>query len=116
MKDSVLFEHVLAELLDCRDEDLEERDQREEILSRLVQLQIEKDSGDGEIAQLHDLACARIRKLEAIKQGAKNLLGAGDDATWKRFKQQLVDAIAADTTFPESNLNVAAVPAERLRA
>lgn len=99
MKDQLLFEHVLAELLRCRDDDLDERDQRESILSEIVQLTIDRDQQEREKDQVHDTAVARIRRLEAIKQAARNLLGAADDPTWRRFKQTLIEAIEADTTL-----------------
>lgn len=96
MKDSLLFEHVLAELLRCRDDGFDERDQREAIVASVVQLQLELESSEKGKASLHDTAVDRIGRLENIKKAARNLLGAGDDATWKRFRQALVDAIEVD--------------------
>ena len=96
MKDSLLFEFILAEMLHCRDDSLDERDQREAILDKLSNLMIEVDSSHSEIAALEDTARDRIRRLDDIKQAAKNLLGAADDGTWKRMRQALVDAIDAD--------------------
>lgn len=96
MKDTVLFEHILATLLDCHDPALDERDQRENILVRVVQLKYEL--GDRQWAEADGAAAKRIPLLEKIKQEARNLLGAGDDGTWKRVKQRLIEAIEADET------------------
>lgn len=114
MKDSLLFEFILSIMLDCRNDELDERDQREAILDKLSNLMIEVETGHSELAALEETAIKRIQRLERIKKAARNILGAGDNKTWVRFKEELTEAIEADTSFPRestSDLDVAPVSA-----
>lgn len=81
MKDSVLFEIVLAKMLGCQSESLSDADQREAILASVAELQLTAQaSGD-------------VGLLVCVADCAAELLGAASQQEWNEAKSMLTKAL-----------------------